>query len=287
MRKPSTSRAAPLMMACAAITFSCAKPEPDRHPGDASPVADAQAPLPGSEAKPRTATLEIQVPEYVKAALASPRIVVLGDSIVHYSDELVSRRLASAINSSRDGGAPASATGVTKGGQLINGWIGSQVDRRVAAADNNIIVLQGGVNDIGWWGKLTDSPVREESFLKLLSRLDGMVSAAILNGKVLVLVSVSPWKGAQYWSGEGQKYTVRLNSWMHDEASRPGVFFADTYSVLESRCESGMLEKGYRGVDVQHTNDAGRMVIGEVIARSLGFSVPSITPPATPSPCRR
>ena len=85
----------------------------------------------------------------------------------------------------------------------------------------------------------------------------------------------------------GQKYTIRLNSWMLAQASRPGVYFADTYSALESPCDKGLLERGYRGVDVQHTNDQGRMAIGEIIARSLGFSVPSITPPAKPSPCQR
>lgn len=285
MKILTTARAAPLAISLAAAFYGCAKPEPEKLLRDASfqPADAGKADATDSGG----ASSSANAPPYVASALESPRIVVFGDSIVHYSDELVSRRLARAINESKDGGAPATAVGITKGGQLMNGWIGGQFERRVAAADNNIIVLQGGVNDIGWWGKLSNSPAREESFRRLLSRLEGMVADGIANRKVLVLVSVSPWKGAPYWSEEGQKYTVRLNSWMKGQAGKAGVYFADTYSALESACEPGMLEKGYRGVDVQHTNDAGRMLIGEVIASSLGFAVPAFTPPSGASPCRR
>jgi lysophospholipase L1-like esterase len=272
--------------AIAAISFSCGKPEPDRMLMDASLLPPAKPP----DGVPLTQAPEssFEIPEYVAKALRSPKIVLIGDSIVHYSNELVSRRLAEAINSSADSGAFASAEGVTKGGQLVNGWIGYQFDRLVADKGNNVIVLQGGVNDIGWYGRTGRTRMREEAFQKLMARFEDAIRKAQDNGKVLVLVTVSPWKGQPHWNEVGQENSERLNSWMRMQTSRPGVFVADTYSELVSRCQSekDMLARGYRGADVQHTNDAGRKLIGEVVARALGFDV-ALTPPEPSRPCQQ
>ncbi|MFN7990730.1 MAG: SGNH/GDSL hydrolase family protein [Candidatus Micrarchaeia archaeon] len=258
---------------CALAVFSCSKPEPDNNTSLVLPSSRSAAP---------TVMAAPPAPEgYATVALQSPRIVVLGDSIMHYSDELVSRRVQEVISS--DAGA-VSVKGVTKGGQLINGWIGSQFDRYVTDPDNNIIVLQGGVNDIGWYGKTGHTATRDEAFDKLIKRFGDMVQKAIDNRKVIVLVTVTPWKGQPHWNAVGQENSEKLNSWMKEQARRPGVYLADTYSALVTKdpgCESekDTLARGYRGVDVQHTNDAGRKVIGEVIAQSLGFPVPSFTAP--------
>jgi lysophospholipase L1-like esterase len=265
------SRSRNIAVACV-FAFSCSKPEPDRF-FDASPQP-IELPALGVLSVPDSSA---PVNDYVTLALKSPKIVVLGDSIVHGSNELVARTVGQTINSGYDSGQFASVKGVTKGGQLVRGWIGYQFGKQVTDKNNNIIVLEGGVNDIGWWGKLTNSPVREDAFIKLIAKFGEMIQSAIDNKKVLVLVTVSPWKDSPYWSPEGQKYAVRLNDWMKSQASH-GVLVADTYSALEDCREKDYLAKNYRGGDIQHPNDAGKRVIGERIAGALGFAVSPYAP---------
>ncbi len=268
----------------------CGKPDPDILALPAPSARQDAAPPPSALIAPPAPSRD-----YVDESLAHPHAVVLGDSIMHYSDELVARRLKEVMDGSLGGDGRASVKGVTKGGQLINGvngngWIGRQFDRYVADPDINLIVLQGGVNDIGWFGKTGHSKAREEWISRMMERFGEMVEAAIRNKKALVLVTVSPWKGQTTWNGVGQEETEALNSWMKEQARRRGVFVADTYSELVTSGEGctldmGMLKRGYRGVDVQHPNDAGKKAIAEIIARSLGFKVERITPPVTDA-CR-
>ncbi len=275
---PPKGGSALAVFAIAAGFYMCSKPEPDRLPPPAH-VEEAPAAAPAPKVEEQAVAHD-----YVSEALKHPRAIVLGDSIMHYSDELVSRRLEEAMADGLGPEARASVKGVTKGGQLINGWIGSQFDKHVRDPAYNIIVLQGGVNDIGWWGKTGHTKIRDQAFARLSERYEAMVKAALDNGKVIVLVTVSPWKGQVTWNAVGQEETEELNSWMKAQAGRKGVFVADTYSVLVAKdpaCESerDSLARGYRGGDVQHPNDEGKKAIGEVIALSLGYQVPSITPP--------
>jgi lysophospholipase L1-like esterase len=275
-----------IAIAAAAFTFAaCGKPEPDllRQPEASKSAPDASPP--DASPLPPDAAAHRPQPAYVASALRNPRIVLLGDSIVHYSGELVSRRLQEAIRSA--GHPDATVTGVTKGGQRVDGWIGRQFGKYVKDPGNNVIVLEGGVNDIGWYGKVGHARIRADAFGRMLSMLGGMVDTAREHGKVLVLVSVSPWKGQITWDAAGQDYTGELNRWMKDQSSKDGVFFADTYAVLGSACDPDALSRGYRGVDVQHPNDAGKKLIGETIAASMGYPVPVFTPPASPENCGR
>ncbi|HSB47463.1 MAG TPA: SGNH/GDSL hydrolase family protein [Candidatus Bilamarchaeum sp.] len=275
-----THRTRTAALACAFTFLSCSKPAPERLPdagaADAGPM---QLPALGVLSDASMPPQE----DFVSSALKSPKIVLFGDSIVHYSDELVSRRLGQVLVSG-DAGPGASVLGVTKGGERVTGWIGKQFDKYVGDPDFNIVVLQGGVNDIGWYGKTGRTRARREAYEKLVEKFSGMVDAALENRKIIVLVTVSPWKGQPHWNEAGQEDSERLNAWMKSQASRHGVFVADTYAALVTanpRCERerDTLEPGYRGGDMQHTNDAGRKVIGETVAKALGFAVPSPTLP--------
>lgn len=256
--------------------FGLAKPEPDtlKETRQAAPVVTVLSTSMKTERHPKAT--------YVTKALEAPKIVLLGDSIVHYSSELVSRRLLQILT--EDYGLSASIQSVTKGGQLIKGWIGGNFEKYVTDPKFNIIVLQGGVNDIGWFGRTGKSRPREEQMQKLRSRFDEMVKEAQHNQKVLVLVTVSPWKGQTTWDSTGQEYTEWLNSWMKSQATASGIYAADTYLRLvnkEPACdlERDILTRGYQGVDVQHTNDSGRRAIAEVISDAMGYPAKNLTKP--------
>ncbi|MEW6035278.1 MAG: hypothetical protein AB1529_01580, partial [Candidatus Micrarchaeota archaeon] len=115
--------------AAAISSINCAKPEPDRIPETPIPriVQDA-TPL---DSRP------LVLEDYVSRALKSPRIVVIGDSIMTGYSGLVAGRLGEAAGE-------VQVKDVTKGGQLVDGWIGRQFDM-ILSGPENVIVLQGGV----------------------------------------------------------------------------------------------------------------------------------------------
>ena len=227
-------------------------------------------PPPITETKPAVSSeVKTKPPEkkdYVVLALESPRIVLIGDSIVHDNKALVSRRILTILSEEKGETLVANKT---KRGELVRYWIGKQFDQSVSSKDYNIIVLQGGVNDIMWWVMQSKPAARENIFRRLLNRFGEMIAQAEENKKVLVLVTVSPWKDKGPWNTEAQRYTERLNQWMKKQETRKGVFAADTYSALVSKTDPYAMDERYQGKDVQHPNGEGSRVIADTILRAI------------------
>jgi len=230
-----------------------------------------------------------------------PRLIIVGDDIIeNHSDQVVAKRIAELLHSDSacSGTLGCDAIGKARGGQLIRDGIFKDFKDALTDPDTNTIAVQGGLHDMLWW--ITKTPVegQEKSFMRLLSRFDEMAGMASQNKKLLLLMTMTPWRGIEGWTPEAQQFTVRLNDYLLSKRHTSGVLVLDTYKLLvitnpACEAEAGMMKAGYRGKDHAHPNEAGQRVIAEGIVQALGKNGPITKPepvldngnPITSSPC--
>ncbi len=257
---------------------------------------------PAATIAPETKTSSKVISETdVRNDMKMPRLVIVGDDIIeNQSDQAVAKRIAELLRSDSacSGTLGCDAIGKARGGQLIRDGIFKDFKVALNDPDTNTIAVQGGLHDMLWWISKTPAEGQEKSFQRLLSRFDEMISLANEKNKLLVLMTMTPWRGIEGWTPEAQQFTVRLNDYLLSKRHRTGVLVLDAYKLLvitnpACEAEAGMMKAGYRGKDQAHPNEAGQRVIAEGIVQALGKNGPITRPenvegtanPITASPC--
>jgi len=140
----------------------------------------------------------------------------------------------------------------------------------------NIIVVQGGINDLA-----SDIPPA-----KIEANLNAMYEAALRNGRKVVALTVGPFKGHPYWKPENQKKADEINTWIRKRAAELGIPVVDLMALGGEGGDSLKLLKEFNSGDSLHyTPKAWQEIaylIGEGafgIARPATAARPSTLPP--------
>jgi len=210
----------------------------------------------------------------VRASLASPRIAIVGDSIMAHSavrDELLAR--------TRDrGGRAYQFAAVSASTRQIRGAYDKNVKGKKAY---NVVVIQGGTNDLGPYGKAETA----------IGNLRYMVEDARREGKTVILCTIAPWEGHQLFRGhkdKARRMTEEINRWIRGQANPAmGVFVVDLDPVLGQgsppRIKDEYLMKqtsgSYAGqYDYIHPNEKGRRAISDAIYEQVFLSTRQAVP---------
>lgn len=126
-------------------------------------------------------------------------------------------------------------------------------DRDVLAVPgvSHVIVLEG-VNDIG-------TATRDKKPLPTPEALIGayrqMIARARQHGVKVILATILPYKGAGYWSEEGEAVRARVNDWIRTQRESDGI--ADFDRAIRDPADPLRMAKAFDGGDALHPNDAG------------------------------
>jgi len=151
----------------------------------------------------------------------------------------------------------------------------SRFDEDVLSLPNvKYIVLFEGVNDIGnafgpqrgGVGGLTiDQP--QITVEQMIAGYKQIVARAHEKGIKVIGSPIGPYKGASYWSEEGEAARQRINDWIVNSGTFDGVTRLDT--AFADPADPRQMREGYHMGDHLHGSDAGLKAVGESIDLSL------------------
>ncbi|MEL1252029.1 SGNH/GDSL hydrolase family protein [Aurantiacibacter gilvus] len=136
------------------------------------------------------------------------------------------------------------------------------------------IIIFEGVNDIGnrygpqrpgFPGLTLDQP--EIDVQQMIDGYRQLIARAHAEGIAVIGAPIGPYKGASYWSEEGEAARQAINDWIvnsgeFDAVTRLDLAFADPEDPTTMR-------EGYHMGDFLHGSDAGLRAVGESIDLSL------------------
>ncbi|MFH0798050.1 MAG: GDSL-type esterase/lipase family protein, partial [Candidatus Woesearchaeota archaeon] len=139
---------------------------------------------------------------------------------------------------------------------------------------SDIIIIMGGMNDNSVKPNVENTK----------SNLQQMYDLAKQNGKYVVAITITPWKGynepkyPQYdWTAEKQVAQDQINAWIKSEAKNVDVV-VDGYQVLGDSTDPQKVNSLYEGGDHMHFNTAGhRALANEVLSRIFNPIVADVT----------
>lgn len=226
------------------------------------PVETSTAP-PAKEITATSPTREGPAGKIIPASLAkNAKIGIIGDSITAGNENYGIPLLH--ILKSRYPAASVDLHGVqNEGTSLIRSRFGSDIMEN----NYNIVVIQGGVNDVVM-PKIKMEDIR--------ANIRDMIRTARGKGMSVVLLTITPWEGHPTSSAAAQRRTAELNDWMFSQAGE-GVVVVDFSSMGEG--SPPRLKKEYlrpfnpKDIDRMHPNKAGKDEMGRIIAeQAFGVS---------------
>ncbi|HLT01222.1 MAG TPA: SGNH/GDSL hydrolase family protein, partial [Geminicoccaceae bacterium] len=136
-----------------------------------------------------------------------------------------------------------------------------------------LIVLEG-VNDIGnrfgpqrgGVGGLTlDQP--EITVEQMIAGYKQLIARAQAKGIKVIGSPIGPYKGASYWSEEGEAARQAINDWIANGGAFDAVVRLD--SAFADPADPAKMRDGYHMGDFLHGSDAGLKAVGESIPLAL------------------
>ena len=199
-------------------------------------------------------------------------IVAYGDSI----PDVLANRLQAA------GQEWAVANAAISGNRVLSPGMGesalARFDEDVLSLPNvKYLIVFEGVNDIGnrfgpqrgpggGVGGLTlDQP--QISVEQMIAGYKQLVARAHAKGIKVIGSPIGPYKGASYWSEEGEAARQRINDWILNGGAFDAVVRLDT--AFADPADPAKMRDGYHMGDFLHGSDAGLKAVGDSIDLAL------------------
>jgi lysophospholipase L1-like esterase len=259
----------PLSMIAVTLYFASATTMPTVH----SDGRQTTYIVPGNQLSAGTvvaAGYDLRVSYYGLAAIetsstsASKVVVAFGDSI---TDGLASsfdanKRYPNQLDD-RVKAAGLARTGIVDAGISGNRWLNdfagpsgnSRFDRDVLGVTGatDVIILEG-INDIGF--AVDPAPFQAVSAQQIIDSLGTAVGKAKARGLKVFLGTLLPYRGAGYFSEDGEAKRQAVNAWIRaNSAGADGVI--DFERVIGSAADPSVFNPAFDSGDHLHPNDAG------------------------------
>jgi lysophospholipase L1-like esterase len=213
----------------------------------------------------------------VNAVPGSRSIVTLGDSITDgaHSTRNGNDRWPDVLAARLQQDAALSHVGVLNegigGNRVLNDQAGpsalARLDRDVLAQNGAryVIVLES-INDIGRLARLT-APQDDINAQELEDGLSQIAEAAHQHGMKIYGATLTPYKGANYFSEKGEQVREAVNNWIRTSGVFDGV--VDFDKITRDPQNPLQFNPLYDSGDHLHPNDAGYKAMGEGVDLSL------------------
>jgi lysophospholipase L1-like esterase len=137
------------------------------------------------------------------------------------------------------------------------------------------MIVFEGVNDLGiQYGAarnggppipgLANTPIDADMMIAGYKQL---IARAHLHGIKVIGSPIGPYKGASYWSPEGEKAREKINDWIVHGGAFDGVIRLDT--AFADPADPQKMREGYHFGDHLHGNDAGYKAAADSIDLKL------------------
>ncbi len=242
-------------------------------PGDH--VGEAWEPVSIAGTRAFLHTVEVLSPD------AQGTIVTFGDSITdgvgstpganrRWPDILADRLQA-------DGREFAVANAGISGNRLLSPGMGesalARFDEDVLSLPNvTHLIIFMGVNDIGQrFGQAAGAsrpgfPALDQPQIDVAQMIAGyrqLIERAQARGIVVIGSPIGPYKGAAYWSEEGEAARQQINEWIRRSAQFDGLEYLD--AAFADPADPQQMRDGYHMGDHLHGSDAGLQAVAESI----------------------
>jgi lysophospholipase L1-like esterase len=207
----------------------------------------------------------------VEPTATTPVIITFGDSItdgMRSSDNTNSRWPD--ILAERLGGKIAVVPEAISGNQILN--LGNPIfgEAALVRLDRDLLSVPGakwvtvleGINDLGMNPKAR--PTRDD----LINGYRQIVDRAHAHGLKVYAATLLPYKGAAYYSDDGERTRQEVNAWLRSKDS----FFdglIDFDKLMDDPANPGKLRADQQSGDWLHPNDAGYKVMGNAVDLKL------------------
>ncbi|MFE3651238.1 SGNH/GDSL hydrolase family protein [Streptomyces sp. NPDC059152] len=127
------------------------------------------------------------------------------------------------------------------------------------------VILLEGINDIGMSVPTggSNKPTPDVSVHQLISAQRELIRQAHRKGVKVIGATLTPFKGAGYYTERGETKRVALNRWIRTSGEFDGV--VDLDRALSDPADRGRLAAAYDSGDHLHPNDAGYRAMAEAI----------------------
>ena len=174
----------------------------------------------------------------------------------------------------------AVANSAISGNRILSPGMGesalARFDEDVLSLPNvKYIIIFEGVNDIGnRFGKrgpnqpnfpTLDQP--EITAEQMIAGYKQLIQRAHDKGIKVIGAPIGPYKGASYWSEEGEAARQKINDWIVQGGAFDGVTRIDT--AFADPADPRQMREGYHAGDHLHGSDAGLKAVGESIDLKL------------------
>jgi lysophospholipase L1-like esterase len=176
----------------------------------------------------------------------------------------------------------AVANAAISGNRVLSPGMGeaalARFDEDVLSLPNvRYLIVFEGVNDIGnRFRRVTPGQGGQPPFVldqpeitveQMIAGYRQLIARAHEKGIKVIGSPIGPYKGAAYWSPEGEAARERINHWILTSGAFDGIVRLDT--AFADPADPQQMRPGYHMGDHLHGNDAGLKAVGESIDLSL------------------
>lgn len=129
---------------------------------------------------------------------------------------------------------------------------------------SHVIVLEG-VNDIG--GATREKRTESYDTDGLINAYRQMIIRAHDRGIKLILATILPYKGANYWSEWGEAQRQKINTWIRTQKLSDG--YVDLDAAIRDKADPLVMNADYDSGDHLHPNDRGFAIMATAVPLKL------------------